>query len=83
MDSQIEQLPDLSGYLKFASVPDWQRVTLRVPGDSGGTRASTQAMSFWRQWRANNAPAEKRSSRDPSTEPHLTRPVSREGDEYE
>src|SRR5205823_9015339 len=27
MDSQIEQLPDLSGYLKFASVPDWQRVS--------------------------------------------------------
>src|SRR6185437_4324480 len=23
LDSEIEQLPDLNGYLKFASVPDW------------------------------------------------------------
>ena len=28
MPSQIEQLPDLAGYLKFASEPQWQRVTL-------------------------------------------------------
>jgi type IV secretory pathway TraG/TraD family ATPase VirD4 len=28
MDSQIEQLPDLAGYLKFASQPQWQRVVL-------------------------------------------------------
>jgi hypothetical protein len=28
MDSQIEQLPDLSGYLKFASQPHWRRVVL-------------------------------------------------------
>jgi hypothetical protein len=29
MDAQIERLADLSGYLKLASVPDWQRVRLR------------------------------------------------------
>ena len=28
MGSQIEQLPDLSGYLKFASSPDWRPVRL-------------------------------------------------------
>ena len=28
LDSEIEQLPDLSGYLKFASVQDWYRVRL-------------------------------------------------------
>ena len=28
LDSEIEQLPDLSGYLKLASVPDWYRVRL-------------------------------------------------------
>jgi hypothetical protein len=28
MDSQIEQLPDLVGYLKFASRPEWRRVAL-------------------------------------------------------
>jgi Type IV secretion-system coupling protein DNA-binding domain len=29
MGSQIEQLPDLSGYLKFASSPAWRRVRLQ------------------------------------------------------
>jgi hypothetical protein len=29
LDSEIEQLADLSGYLKFASVPDWYRVRLQ------------------------------------------------------
>jgi type IV secretory pathway TraG/TraD family ATPase VirD4 len=28
MSSEIERLPDLEGYLKFASVPDWRRVRL-------------------------------------------------------
>ena len=28
LDSEIEQLPDLSGYLKFASRPEWYRVRL-------------------------------------------------------
>ena len=31
MDSQIEQLPDLEGYLKLASMPHWQRVKLGPP----------------------------------------------------
>lgn len=31
MDSEIERLPDLSGFLKLASSPDWLRVTLRLP----------------------------------------------------
>jgi hypothetical protein len=30
MGSQIEQLPDLAGYLKLASSPGWQRVQLRA-----------------------------------------------------
>jgi type IV secretory pathway TraG/TraD family ATPase VirD4 len=29
--SEIEQLPDLQGFQKFASQPEWKRVTLRVP----------------------------------------------------
>jgi hypothetical protein len=28
MASEIERLPDLKGFLKFASIPDWMRVTL-------------------------------------------------------
>ena len=31
MGSEIEQLPDLSGYLKLASSPGWQCVRLRAP----------------------------------------------------
>ena len=37
MGSQIEQLPDLAGYLKLASSPAWLRVSLRVPA-SGSAR---------------------------------------------
>jgi hypothetical protein len=29
--SEIEQLPDLQGYLKFASTPEWRRVKMPVP----------------------------------------------------
>jgi hypothetical protein len=55
MDSQIEQLPDLAGYLKFASVPDWQQVTLSAPNspDCGQTR--DEARSNWQRWRADQA----------------------------
>lgn len=31
MASEIEQLPDLRGFLKLASQPQWRRVTLRAP----------------------------------------------------
>jgi type IV secretory pathway TraG/TraD family ATPase VirD4 len=31
MASEIERLPDLEGFLKFASIPDWQRVALTPP----------------------------------------------------
>ena len=31
MDSEIERLPDLAGFLKLASSPDWRRVRLRPP----------------------------------------------------
>jgi len=31
MDSEIERLPDLAGFLKLASSPDWLRVTLGPP----------------------------------------------------
>ncbi len=52
MDSQIEQLPDLAGYLKLASVSAWQRVTLSGPHacDESGVRG--QAMNAWRRWRS-------------------------------
>ena len=31
LDSEIERLPDLAGFLKLASSPDWLRVVLRPP----------------------------------------------------
>jgi Type IV secretion-system coupling protein DNA-binding domain len=38
MPSEIERLPDLHGFLKLASLPDWQRVTLTPPSNSPETR---------------------------------------------
>ncbi|HTW74502.1 MAG TPA: type IV secretion system DNA-binding domain-containing protein, partial [Steroidobacteraceae bacterium] len=32
MASEIEQLPDLTGFLKFASQPAWRRVRLSIRG---------------------------------------------------
>jgi hypothetical protein len=53
LPSEVEQLPDLAGYLKFASDPQWQRVRLdarqaweqhradaAAAGDLGGTQRS-------------------------------------------
>jgi Type IV secretion-system coupling protein DNA-binding domain len=34
LDSEIEQLPDLKGYLKFASNPEWRRVALAPPASA-------------------------------------------------
>jgi type IV secretory pathway TraG/TraD family ATPase VirD4 len=34
LPSQIEQLPDLQGYLKFASQPEWRRVRLTARHES-------------------------------------------------
>jgi Type IV secretion-system coupling protein DNA-binding domain len=39
MASEIERLPDLTGYLKIASVPDWQIATLTVEPDVNVPRA--------------------------------------------
>ena len=43
MDSEIERLPDLAGFLKLASRPDWLRVTLRLPER---TREAPRARGF-------------------------------------
>jgi len=41
MDSEIEQLPDLHGYLKFASTPYWRRVALEP-----AARGSVESMAL-------------------------------------
>jgi hypothetical protein len=48
MGSEIEQLPDLSGYLKLASRPAWQRVYLRAPGSQLRSQAVSGAASILR-----------------------------------
>ena len=45
MDSEIERLPDLAGFLKLASSPDWLRVTLRVPERARASIASRPSSS--------------------------------------
>jgi hypothetical protein len=41
MDSEIERLPDLAGFLKLASSPDWLRVTLRLAAHAPRTEGAT------------------------------------------
>ena len=42
MGSEIEQLPDLAGYLKLASRPEWRRVRLRRPVQREHTEVPAQ-----------------------------------------
>jgi type IV secretory pathway TraG/TraD family ATPase VirD4 len=43
MASEIERLPDLAGFLKLASTPDWMRVTLAPPREQTWARESSPA----------------------------------------
>jgi type IV secretory pathway TraG/TraD family ATPase VirD4 len=47
LPSQVEQLPDLTGYLKYASDPEWQKVRLDArnawAASSGSSRAAPNA----------------------------------------
>ena len=54
MDAEIEQLPDLGGYLKIASRPEWRRITLDS-GRAADTRSA--ALDIWRAWRNRHRPA--------------------------
>jgi Type IV secretion-system coupling protein DNA-binding domain len=67
MDSEIERLPDLAGFLKLASSPDWRRVTLRLPAHARGIEAETVAQAG--------------ASRRPGRAAEQMRPNSRTGDE--
>jgi Type IV secretion-system coupling protein DNA-binding domain len=59
LDSEIEQLPDLKGYLKFASRPEWHRVTLNPPtavrADEASVRARTDATRTWSELKTRDA----------------------------
>ena len=71
MDSQIEQLPDLAGYLKLASHPAWLRVSLPLrqppaPGRSGTSprraRSAVSRRSRGRGAACSGRPVPKASS---------------------
>jgi Type IV secretion-system coupling protein DNA-binding domain len=62
MGSQIEQLPDLSGYLKLASSAEWRRVRLRAP--SLVRAPITNVVEFPRQTRAGAELARADAGRD-------------------
>ena len=72
MDSEIERLPDLAGFLKLASSPDWLRVRLRLPER---TREATVPAT---DERAPSAPGPTRAAQAlrPNSEAHHA--VSRE-----
>jgi hypothetical protein len=56
MASEIERLPDLTGFLKLASIPDWQVVTL--------TRANESVTSS--AWKSSHNPCPPAPSATPS-----------------
>ncbi len=64
LDSQIEQLRDLEGFLKFASSPSWRRVTLQ-PSDCHSVRSNARAA--WSQWRCESANAANGTGRSAPT----------------
>jgi len=50
LDSEIEQLPDLRGYLKLASSPQWLRVALSRPATAANTAVSQVRGNARRVW---------------------------------
>lgn len=39
LPAEIEQLPDRTGYLKFATLPEWQRITIPLDGSRGSEQS--------------------------------------------
>jgi type IV secretory pathway TraG/TraD family ATPase VirD4 len=70
LDSEIEQLPDLKGYLKFASSPEWRRVTLSPPAtaqvDEASAHVRTEARKSWEASRPSDHGNEQSGARDAS-----------------
>ena len=72
MDSEIERLPDLAGFLKLASYPDWLRVTLRLPERKHEASAPMRAATAAGAARtAGRSQPEDRASRERHCTPGL------------
>ena len=72
MDSEIERLPDLAGFLKLASSPDWLRVNLRLPAHTRETRTETveRASAAPNPSRAADAPRPNGGAGDEASREH-------------
>ncbi len=72
LDSEIEQLPDLKGFLKFASHPEWRRVALAPPraaaADDTTSSVRAAARSTWASFRASEPGRDKQPTADPVNE---------------
>jgi type IV secretory pathway TraG/TraD family ATPase VirD4 len=68
LDSEIEQLPDLKGYLKLASRSEWRRVDLApaqaMRGTDGVSRVCRAAKVVWERFRT----PDRRYGPDPASE---------------
>jgi type IV secretory pathway TraG/TraD family ATPase VirD4 len=73
MASEIERLPDLTGFLKIASVPDWRVVTLSVKPDITVPRARTKQVPAITPAPPSVAPSIKAPSRKARGSPGPTR----------
>jgi type IV secretory pathway TraG/TraD family ATPase VirD4 len=63
MASEIERLPDLAGFLKIASVPDWQVATLTVQPDMNMPRSRARRVRAITPEPASAAPLIESASR--------------------
>jgi type IV secretory pathway TraG/TraD family ATPase VirD4 len=73
LDSEIEQLPDLKGYLKFASSPEWRRVTLSPQAtaqvDEASARVRAEARKSWEASKSSEQSDEQGSARGDANVP--------------
>jgi type IV secretion system coupling TraD/TrwB family protein len=81
MDSEIERLPDLAGFLKLASSPDWVRVTLRLPERTReAATAATESAPRAPAWRrAVEAPQPNSETGDEATRDRADTTFSQDG----
>jgi hypothetical protein len=69
LNSEIEQLPDLKGFMKLASSPHWRRVALAVPQATRGPEAASQIRSVARRlWEAFKASDSRGGAETPPRE---------------
>jgi hypothetical protein len=80
MDSQVEQLEDLEGYVKFASLPQWLRVRLQprmrqaLALPAPAVQSRLDAAQAWQRWRSGWDQPECRGNDLPQSVAPATKP---------